>query len=164
VTPQTKIAGLPAWAWGLVLLGGVGVGLYLRKRAKGSATTMGVPSSGSVLGAASGGGSSGTDAGAGGLTMSALDPYLARQAPVVYNVASSPAASSTAGSPSPPASALRQSVETPTDGSSYVVAPYYSPQGQAEGAGPTPVAGTPEEFGLVGTLQGAGFGSHLSIL
>jgi hypothetical protein len=71
-----KIGGLPTWAWGLVLLGGLGVGLYLRRRG-GSPTAGAVPTStAGLLGAAGGGGSDG--AGSAGSITGGIDPMLAQ--------------------------------------------------------------------------------------
>lgn len=74
MTPGSKIGGLPAWAWGLVVLGGLGVGLWLRHRSS-SPTSVGVPvSTGGFLGATGGGASDGTPAGS---ITGGMDPLFA---------------------------------------------------------------------------------------
>lgn len=74
MTPGTKLGPLPAWAWGLVLLGGLGLGLYLRRGSKSSPTASLVSAGGPVasLGAAGGG----SDGGAVGVS-TGMDPVLA---------------------------------------------------------------------------------------
>lgn len=71
-----KIGPLPTWAWGLVLLGGLGLGLYLRRHSSSSPTASLVSAGGAVgtLGAA-GGGSDGS--GTSGVS-TGMDPLFAQ--------------------------------------------------------------------------------------
>lgn len=75
MSPSTKLGPLPAWAWGLVILGGIGLGLYLRRGSKSSPQASLVSAGGPVasLGAA-GGGSDGSDVG----ISTGMDPLLAQ--------------------------------------------------------------------------------------
>jgi len=71
-----KIGPLPTWAWGLVLLGGLGLGLYLRRHSS-SSPTASLVSAGSPVDslAAGGGGSDGS--GTSGVS-TGMDPALAQ--------------------------------------------------------------------------------------
>lgn len=76
MTPGTKLGPLPAWAWGLVILGGLGLGLYLRRHSSSSPTASLVSAGGPVASLGSGGGGSIGD-GTGG-TSTGMDPLLAQ--------------------------------------------------------------------------------------
>lgn len=45
---KKKLAGMPVWAWGLIVVAGVGVGLYFIRKQKSTASTTGTTSAGTV--------------------------------------------------------------------------------------------------------------------
>lgn len=70
-----KIGPLPTWAWGLVILGGLGLGLYLRRHSAASPTASIVSAGGPVATLGAGGGGSVGDGTSGVAT--GMDPILA---------------------------------------------------------------------------------------
>lgn len=78
MTPGTKLGPLPVWAWGLLVLGGVGLGLYLRRRSGSNATSVGTPIGSSVDPlSALGGATTGTSSDGSAATGYGIDPTFA---------------------------------------------------------------------------------------